>query len=338
MRGFTEGRRGESVGHGQEGAQVNTQSKPTRKRTVSTGHTLLGNLPSLSPCTQLGDAPDPGVHFGGKGTEKRGWRQDPWSWVKCCVLAALLGVTGCATVWDDFVTNRERFTDLFAEQEDPYHVIENSPSGDKRAEALQSLPEPAVHGGSEQDQRAVLNLLKHHATNDKMVICRLAAIEALGRFRDPRAVDALKDAYYRAKSQGISGESSTIVRCHALRALGKTRQPQASSLLLTVLREPAVVGSAVEKRRKTDERIAAARALGEFNHPDSAYALVKVLRDEKNPALRYRAHQSLVRVTGREYPPDATIWANYLSGKPLPADIPQPSLTDKMIRLISTEP
>ena len=61
-----------------------------------------------------------------------------------------------------------------------------------------------------------------------------------------------------------------------------------------------------------DERIAAARALGKFPHYEAAEALAGVLRTDKDVALRDVAHASLQEATGKDLPPDAQAWADFL--------------------------
>src|SRR5262249_42584495 len=140
--------------------------------------------------------------------------------------------------------------------------------------------------------------------------CRMAAIDTLGRFRDRRTVDALKDAYYRAGS--FSPEQATVIRCQALDALGATGQLAAVKILVDVLREPLVEGPDQDKQQQTDVRIAAARALSHFSDGEATRALVEVLRSEQDVALRVRAHVSLQESTGKHFPDDARAWNDYL--------------------------
>jgi hypothetical protein len=244
---------------------------------------------------------------------------------------------GCTSYFDNVLTNKQApWGTTFRPAPDPLQEILNNPDGDARSWALARLEEPAQHGGTRQEQDKVLSLLAQHAAQDKLVPCRLAAIGTLGTFRDPRAVQALEEAYYQAGSQGIAPDHASIIRSQTLRALGQTHSPAAVDLLVKVLREPAVEGSSVEKQRRLDERIAAARALGNFNHPEANGILVNILRDEKDVALRYRAHESLQQATGRGYPADAAVWADYLEGRnPDARRAGTPGFVDKMIGLIS---
>ena len=57
---------------------------------------------------------------------------------------------------------------------------------------------------------------------------------------------------------------------------------------------------------------AAARALGKFSHYQATEALVRVMQNEKDIALRDRAHESLQIATGKKLPPDAKEWEQLL--------------------------
>jgi HEAT repeat protein len=188
--------------------------------------------------------------------------------------------------------------------------LRDSSDGDQRAKALRSLREPKQYGGSDTDQDAVVNILNTAAATEKQPLCRLAAVQALGRFKDPRAVKGLTDAFYNASA--FSTETATVIRCQALRALGETGNPAAVELLARVVREPPAEGTEGEKQQTLDVRIAAARALGKFSHYQATEALVRVMQNERDIALRDRAYESLQAATGKKLPPDAKEWEQLL--------------------------
>jgi hypothetical protein len=235
---------------------------------------------------------------GGRGTAAR-------RGVLGLALAALPLACGCAGFWDE-VTSRDFTFDALFTKPNPMVVLRDSPDGDKRAKALQALREPRQNGGSDADQDAVVKILLAAATTEKQPLCRLAAIESLSHFKDPRAVAGLKEAFYNANT--FTPETATVVRCRALAALGETGSPDAVELLARVVREPQAEGSETEKQQAVDVRIAAARALSHYNQQPAVTALVQVVRTEKDVALRDRAYEALQTATGRYLPIDDKGW------------------------------
>jgi HEAT repeat protein len=218
-------------------------------------------------------------------------------------------MAGCSGLWDEVSSSEFSIGKLFY-RPSPLAVLRDSKDGDHRARALRALKEPRQHGGSEADQDAVVAILTTAASSEHQALCRMAAIQSLRHFKDPRAVEGLKEAYYRAGS--FNPDTATIIRCQALEALGDTRNPAAVELLVKVLREPPVEGPEQDRQQKMDERIAAARSLGQFKHYQAAEALVAVLRTEQDVALRDSAHSSLESATGKHLPADAQVWADFL--------------------------
>jgi hypothetical protein len=260
------------------------------------------------------------------------WSMRRSRWLLGPMAAALLGLGGCSFL-DDFSLKRLNFED-FRDPPEPLSVIRNSKDGAHRARALRILKEPLANGGTQQDQDVVISVLNYSAANDSQALCRMAAIDSLRRFRDPRAADGLKDAYYRAGS--FNPEVATVLRCQALQALGETGQPVAVETLVRVLREPPAEGPDVDRQQKLDERIAAARALGNFRQYQSTAALVEVLRKDEDVAMRACAHESLVSATGRELPPDAKVWSEFLHDPARAQDtatVRQPHIGQRILEL-----
>lgn len=174
---------------------------------------------------------------------------------------AALGLGGCAGTYDMVTSQRfkERpFHTLFT-SEDPVYVLENVQEGDDRVRAMKNLREPKEHGGSTADQDKVIAILQVTATTDKRPLCRLAAVGALSRFKDPRAGTILITAYQNAPYDsptapgaapeitatasfaGIKGaissftpETVTGIQCLVLQSLGEQRGPDSLNLLIRV--------------------------------------------------------------------------------------------------------
>ncbi|HEY5313276.1 MAG TPA: HEAT repeat domain-containing protein [Pirellulales bacterium] len=74
-----------------------------------------------------------------------------------------------------------------------------------------------------------------------------------------------------------------------------------------------------------DVRMAAARALGETGDPTATAALAQALEDH-DPAMQYRAVQSLRKLTGKHYGDNVAVWREYVKGN----SPPEPSLTSRV--------
>jgi hypothetical protein len=247
------------------------------------------------------------------------------------VLPALvgLGLSGCANFWDDVRSSDFSLKAYFSKPPDPLVVLHDSTDGDKRARALRALEEPKEHGGSDAEQDTIVDILVTAATREKQPLCRLAAIESLSKFKDPRAAKGLVEAFYNASA--FAQDTATIIRCRSVTALGKTKNPLGVELLARVVREPPAEGTELEKQQTLDVRIAAAGALGNFTHYQAAEALVYVLAHEKDVALRDRAQESLVAATGQRLPPDPEAWTQYLHQENQPGG---PANADKKFKLV----
>jgi hypothetical protein len=223
---------------------------------------------------------------------------------------------GCGT-WDDFRSRDYSIKSYFV-HEDPLQVLnDKTADGNKRARALGSLREPKQNGGTQQEQDVVVKILVTAANNEPQAWCRIKAIESLGTFKDPRAIEGLKDAYYKAEV--FVPETRSDLRCQILGALGRSQSPGAVDLLVSVLQAPppeAATTSEQDRQYYLDERIAAAEALQNFKQSRAVAALAQVLKNDKDTALRDEAHHSLEVATGKKLPPDFKAWDELLN----PAD------------------
>jgi HEAT repeat protein len=217
---------------------------------------------------------------------------------------------------------------------DPYKVLrDTNSSGDDRHRGILAIKEPLQNGGTAEQQTLIIDMLKYSALSDPQAVCRMASYDVLRKFKDPRAAEILKEAYYKTTS--FAPETGNILRCQVLEALGDTKNPAAVELLVRVLREPPASGPEVDKQAQLDERNAAARALGHFSDYQATKALAETLTKEQDVALRNEVHHSLVEATGRDLPADATAWNNLLNtapGQPLPPA--QDSMKDRFMRFV----
>jgi HEAT repeat protein len=234
---------------------------------------------------------------------------------------------GCANFWDEITDRDFQFQSLWTKP-NPYLVLKDSTDGTKRAKALRALREPSQNGGTQEDQEVVMKLLTTAAVSEHTAVARMAAVESLGRCKDPRATQALIAAYYAADGyrtatgdrMKYSTDMASMLRCQSLRALGDQANPAAVEHLVTVLKQPPARGADVDKQMVIDERIAAARALAKFHDRRAEEALLDVMKSEKDIALRDRAHESLQTATGKKLPDDPAAWEDYLHhGQPTDA-------------------
>lgn len=221
-----------------------------------------------------------------------------------------LSVCGCASFWDDVVTNRNRDIKGYFMKTSPLEVIRDSTDGGKRGQALAALEEPLEHGGTQEEQEQFLKFLTVAALNDKESLCRLGAVRALGKWKDPRAVRILEDAYLQRLP--FSSEINVIIRQQVLASLEETGNSEARHLLIRAARQPNATGSYQERQQVLDERLSAIRGLAKFKQYDSTETLLHILETEKDVALRDRAQQSLRTATGKNLPAEATAWRDYL--------------------------
>jgi hypothetical protein len=225
-------------------------------------------------------------------------------WLLPAALAA-----GCNTLWDD-VTARGFNVQTYLFPPPPMEILEKSDDGTARAHALASLHEPLQSGGTQKDQDLYLEILTKSAMGDRDPLSRIAAIKALGRFKDPRAADVLRSV--TEQNLTFTAFESNLIRQEALKSLAETGQPVAVRRLIEVAKEPPAEGSAQDKQEVLDRRLTAIRGLGKYNYPEATDTLVMILQTDKDVAVRKRAHDSLQSATGKDLPPSPQAWAEYL--------------------------
>jgi HEAT repeat protein len=266
--------------------------------------------------------------------------------------ACALGLTGCASTYD--LVTSQRFKDrpfhtLFV-AEDPMEVLEKSPDGDARVRAMRNLREPKDNGGTAAQQDRAVAILQEAATQDPRPLVRLAAVEALSRFKDPRVGPILVASYHSvsppparqpevAQAGALSGvkaalahftpDTITNIQSLTLESLGQHRTPDGLQLLVQAAATPverkpkptgiepvglvgleAEVGTGMDR---IDVRLAAIRALGQYEKdPTAIRTLVTILKTDRDVAVRGRAHDSLVAISGQDLPPDGAAWQAWL--------------------------
>lgn len=256
------------------------------------------------------------------------------------ILAAAVAVVchlGCARTWDVVSSQRFRenpFGTMFA-SEDPITVLRNKVDGNLRADAMRRLTEPAKAGQGQAEQDEALQILWTAASTDPSPIVRVAAIDALGRFDDPRAVRMLVDAYQKA--DGVPSDPSRVVnpdvtsaaafdpitllgptgfepsfvatlRSRTVTALAGKQDAEAVTFLAKVATTDPV---GEDRQLDRDVRAAAVRGLGQMRSKEAVVALANVLKLEatRDVVLAQNAHQGLKDLTGKNLPADPEQWS-----------------------------
>lgn len=270
-----------------------------------------------------------------------------WAVTRALALAAAVGATlagGCASGWETLSSRRFRespFKTMWGKEDDPLTVLRTDPIGDNRARAMQRLVEPAADGRAAEQDEAV-QLLAQAAATDPSPWVRLVAVDALGRFKDPRAADALVAAYHAAPGKTARGSDSPreLIQTAADRkpisstGLAELRGPQGfpadqvSGLRVRVLDALAkhshvggvelLVQVATGRDQNTGDdsithelvRQAAVRNLGSVRKPEAVTALAKVLSAEsgRDITVATLAHDGLRTLTGKDLPADPREW------------------------------
>jgi hypothetical protein len=249
---------------------------------------------------------------------------NPRRWLAYLAPGALLALSvgGCANAYEEITSREFKVKSLWTKAPPPLEIIKTSDDNGLRAKAYLALKEPAQKGGSAEDQELYLQLLTTTARDDREPLCRLAAIRALGGYKDPRAIRMLEEVYQQARLP-FTQEFNSMIRQQALVGLEKNGDDKTRHLLIRVASQPGPSTDATltDRQQTQDERLIAVRALGRYKQQECIETLAHLHKTEKDIAIRNRAHDSLELVTGRKLPeePDA-ITADLLV--PLPQQDP----------------
>ena len=161
---------------------------------------------------------------------------------------------------------------------------------------------------SPTEQERVAVELADRLKEEQHPVLRTEIIRALAIVKTDVALEALRTG---------ATDTDADVRVVACEALGQRGDPQACLALANVL------GSDTD----SDVRLAATRELGRFKNDREAMQALRLALDENNPALQFRAVQSLKDMTGKDYGADMIAWKEFVDGgnppEPPPASIAQ---------------
>ena len=163
---------------------------------------------------------------------------------------------------------------------------------------------------SEPEQARLCQELVKLIREDPNPLLRQTAVTALAAFEHPDAESGLQI--------GLA-DADPAVRAAACRAWAARGGDRALTRLAEAL------GSDTDQ----DVRLAAARELARFSDPVAVRALGAALEDD-DPALQYRAVQSLKKASGRDFGDDVGAWRQFVAGQEPP---PRPSLVQRLRQL-----
>lgn len=152
-----------------------------------------------------------------------------------------------------------------------------------------------------------IDFLRDTVINEPVLLIRLDAVQILGMLPGPRASEALR---------GILSDPDAQVRLAAANAF----ESRAAAETIPAMR------SVLEAEDDLDIRLAATRILGRFKDDRAAIDALAIALQDPEPALQFRAMESLQQTTGRDYGFDARKWQAFLNGQ-LP-DEPATSVAD----------
>lgn len=193
-------------------------------------------------------------------------------------------------------------------RDDPEDAIRYGPPPKQQVRQLQDLA--ASSGGLDMAARQrVSGDLVFRLGRESDPLIRVEIVRALGAFVTPGTIAGLRTAM---------DDSDPTVRVAACQVWAQCGGPEAIGVLAERL------GSDTD----VDVRLAATQALGAFSDP-AAYRALTIALDDSDPALQYRAIDSLRRSSGREFGNDIASWRQFAQGGN-PPPVPKPSFAERL--------
>lgn len=208
-------------------------------------------------------------------------------WGFCCLVVVL--TAGCGGLRPPDLGSA--FTAPWGEKPDRVPGLK-SPA--EKIASLQELADTADAADSAR-HHAVAEQLAEMIRDEPDPVIRAEIVRTLSHYRAEQADRVLRRALK---------DSDADVRVAACEAWAEREHPDSSKILAEVLSTDLDV----------DVRLAAARALGETDDPAAVQALGLAL-DDRDPAMQYRAVQSLREVTGEDLGNDLERWRQYVRGE-----------------------
>jgi len=179
---------------------------------------------------------------------------------------------------------------------------------DQLAELRAIRANPQAFDAAEREQ--VVQLLATIVRDSPNAVLRTEAALTLGSCPSAETTSALQAALQ---------DKEPDVRAAACRAWGKVGGAEALSALAQVLETDA----------ELDVRLVAAVELGGFQDQAAIQALAIALNDD-DPALQYRAVQSLKSASGRDFGDSVPAWRDFVEGRTPTAF--EPTIAERILR------
>lgn len=192
---------------------------------------------------------------------------------------------------------------------EPLETVRTSQNPAERVQALGVLRTTAAQKGPDEQAQIVAEL-RLMLQRERNPFLRADAVRTLAGCNVPQTEDAL---------QAASLDSSSSVRMACCGVLGERRNGPALDLLARMATDDA----------DTDVRLEAVKALGRFEGGQAVPILAQAL-DSDNPAMQYRAMQSLGTATKQDLGSDVEAWKAFAQGRP--ATPRQTSIAERLSR------
>jgi hypothetical protein len=179
-----------------------------------------------------------------------------------------------------------------------------------KRDELRALRKTVGRAGSAEQERLAVDLAARLKAEEHPVL-RGEIIRTLASIPSPIAADALRQA---------TADADPDVRVIACEAWGRRGGEDARQALAQVL------GSDTD----ADVRIAATRELGRFKNDPQAMQALKLALNENDPAMQFRAVESLKNMSGRDYGSDLVAWKEFVDGGN-PEEPQAPSLAERYL-------
>lgn len=179
----------------------------------------------------------------------------------------------------------------------------------KLAEINQLAQRAKSASGEEQDR--IAQMMAERLQTERNTLLRQALTRGLGSCPNTVAFQALSIQV---------GDLDADVRIAACQAFGQLKSPEAAGALANV----------VKIDKQFDVRMAATRELANFPPSEPAVRALGIALDDSNPALQYRAVQSLKAITHRDLGDNVAAWREFVNSGDAFSPQGTPSLVERV--------